>query len=340
MKKNTILVFGAAGFIGTYLIDELINNGYEVTASDNNNFGKEYYESKGIKYVSIDITNQNDFNQINTIQFDFVIHLAALQPATFNEKTTSVNEYVNVNTNGTINILEFCKNNSVDKLIYASSHRNTSGLWKDNFPIKESDGRSQEYFGEYAMFSISESAAQDCVFFYGENYNLDTIIFRLPPVYGYGPHLDIFKNGKPIKTGFQTFIDNAKQNIPIEIWGDVSVGRDIIYVKDVVDAYIKALNTNNIKGLYNISTGYKLTLKEEIETIANVFWKSENGPNYIFMPEKRHTMDSFVYDNTKAFRDFKWKPKFSFEELLYDYEKEVNNNRFGYLVEKRKNMFN
>ncbi|WP_374032739.1 NAD-dependent epimerase/dehydratase family protein [Bdellovibrio bacteriovorus] len=68
------------------------------------------------------------------------------------------------------------------------------------------------------MFSISESAAQDCVYHYNAQYGLNGVIFRLPPVYGYGPHTEIFKDGKPTKTGFQIFIDNAKACKPIELW--------------------------------------------------------------------------------------------------------------------------
>lgn len=340
MKKKKILVFGAAGFIGTYLIDELLKQNYEIVASDISAIGEEYYHEQNIPFIPVDITNKNDFEKLEKTEYDAVIHLAALQPANYSAANYSPQDYININVNGTLNILEFCRKNKAKKIIYASSHRNTSGLWYKNIAIKEEDGRSQQYEGEYSMFSISESAAQDCVEYYRANYDLKGIIFRLPPVYGFGPHLEIFKDGKPMKTGFQTFIENAMNCKPLEVWGDITVGRDIIYVKDVVSAFVKAINNEEAGGLYNISSGYRLTLKEEVETIASVFWGCDTVPVFVMKPEKIHTMDSFVYDNSKAKQELRWNPQYNFEKMLLDYKKELDINKFGFLIKKRQKMFN
>lgn len=338
-NKKKILVFGAAGFIGTYLIDELLKQGHEVLASDISALGQKYYQHHQIPYFPIDITKEADFKKIEGQTFDAVIHLAALQPANFSNEKYQPKDYININVVGTTNILEFCRNNKVGKIIYASSHRNTSGMWHKNKPIKEEDGRAQQYEGEYSMFSISESAAQDCVEFYRNQYGFKGIIFRLPPVYGYGPHLEIFKDGKPIMTGFQTFIENAIACKPLEIWGDPDVGRDIIYVKDVVSAFVQAINLESAEGLYNITSNYSLTLREQVKTIAKVFWGDNTEPKIIEVPEKPHRMDSFVYDNSKAKRELNWKLEYDFEKMLIDYKKERDKNKFGFLLEKRKDMF-
>ncbi len=338
MDSKNILVFGASGFMGTYLIDALHKQNYKVIASDISSIGEKYYNEKGIQYVHVDITQEKEFEKLPQLKYDAVIHLAAIQPANVSVKNYNPQEYINVNVNGTLNILEFCRKNEVAKIIYASSHRNTQGLWINNKAIKEEEGRAIKYDGEYAMFSISESAAQDCVLHYEAQYGLRGIIFRLPPVYGYGPHTEIFKDGKPIKTGFQIFIDNAKACKPIEVWGDCNKGRDIIYIKDVISAFIKAINNLNAQGLYNITSGYPLTLKQEAETIAKVFWGDSSKPIIIEVPEKVNSIDAFLYDNSKAKRELDWSPQFSFEDMLYDFIKESDANSFGYLLEKRKNM--
>jgi len=339
MKGKKILVFGAGGFIGTYLIDELVKQGYDVTASDISEIGEEYYRSQKINYVPVDITNEDDFKKLGSSPFDVVINLAALQPANFATKKYKLSDYIKINVSGTFNILEFCRTTKSGKIIYGSSHRNTSGLWKKDKAIREEEGRSQQYGGEYSMFSIAESAAQDCVEFFRANYGIKGIIFRLPPVYGYGPHLEIYKEGKPIKTGFQTFIDSAKACKPLEVWGDSSRGRDIIYVKDVVSAFIKAINSENAGGLYNITSNKYLTLKEEVDIIAKVFWGDDTKPVVIEKPEHSLTMDSFLYDNSKAKKELDWSPQYSFEDMLRDYKKEMEKQKFGFLLEKRKNMF-
>ena len=157
-------------------------------------------------------------------------------------------------------------------------------------------------------------------------------------MYGFGPHTEIFKDGKPIKTGFQIFMDSAKACKPLEVWGDGNVGRDIVYVKDVIAAFIKAISSESAKGLYNITSGKRITLKEEAETIARVFWGDSTKPQVIDKPEKTNSVDSFLYDINKAKKELGWTPKFSFEDMLLDYIKENSNNSFGYLVEKRKMM--
>lgn len=338
MTSKKIIVLGASGFIGTYLIDELLSQEYEVTASDISDVGREYYTKQNVPYINVDITKKGDFEKFEKKKYDAVIHLAACQPANVREKAYEPKDYINVNVIGTLNILEFCRQNAAEKIIYASSHRNTQGLWAANKAIREDDGRGIKYSGEYAMFSIAESAAQDCVHHYQAQYGLRGIIFRLPPVYGYGPHTEIFKEGKPMKTGFQIFIEKAMACQPLEVWGDGKVGRDIIYIKDVVSALMKAIDNPKASGLFNITSGKYLTLREQVETIAKVFWGSNTPPQIIERPEKSNGMDAFLYDISKAKRELDWSPKYSFEDMLIDYKKELESKQYEYLVAKRRKM--
>ena len=338
MEKKSILVFGAAGFMGTYLIDALVKQNYAVTASDISNVGREFYKKKCVPYINVDITKSEDFGKLDPIAYDVVIHLAACQPANVSKENYDPKAYVTVNVIGTLNILQFCEKNKVGKIIYASSHRNTQGLWEDVEGLTEKDGRAIKFDTEYTMFSISESAAQDCVSYYNSQHGLKGIIFRLPPVYGYGPHTEIFKDGKPIKTGFQIFIDKAMACQPLEVWGDGNVGRDIVYVKDVIDAFQKAIQSDTAKGLYNITSGKKLTLMEEAQTIASVFWGDDSTPIIIEKPEIPNHIDSFYYDISKAKRELDWSPKFSFKDMLYDFIKEGESEKYSYLIDKRKDQ--
>ena len=338
MSNKKILVFGAAGFMGSYLISDLVAQGFDVVASDISNVGQDFYKEKNIPYINVDITKKEEFKNLAVASYDAVIHLAATQPANVSANSYDPKEYINVNVMGTLNILEFCRENEIKKIIYASSHRNTQGFWIRNKAITEEDGRAIKFDGEYAMFSISESAAQDCVHHYNAQYGLNGVIFRLPPVYGYGPHTEIFKDGKPIKTGFQIFIDNAKACKPIELWGDANKGRDIIYIKDVISAFVKALKIKDVKGLFNITSGTRLTLREEAEIIAKVFWGDDSKPVFIERPDKQNSIDNFLYDIAKAKNELGWSPVYSFEDMLHDFIKEGQTNTFGYLLEKRKAM--
>lgn len=331
-----ILVFGAGGFIGTYLVDRLLESGYEVVASDNNDICSEYYDSIGVDYVKLDITSQEEFRKVSNRQYSAIVNLAAMQPANVSEKNYSSVDYIRINVLGTLNILNFCIQNGVKRFVSATSHRNTQGLWYQKKPIREEDGRSLKYSGQYSMFSISESAAQDCILHYTEEYGLRGIILRLPPVYGYGPHTEIFMDGKPIKTGFRIFIDNAKEHKPLQLWGNADIGRDVVYVKDVVAAFLQAIRKTDVCGIFNIASGYKLSIREEAKIIADVFWEGNSDPVFIDLPEKENNIEEFVYDISKAKEELEWTPLYSFKDMLLDTIEEQKKDKYHYLIEKRK----
>jgi len=339
LTQKRVLVFGASGFIAMYLIDELIAKGYAVTVTDVADSSANYYLGRGLTLIKVDITAQEQFQKLPIENYEAVIHLAAHQPANVSGKNDPA-DYVRVNVIGTLNVLDFCVKTGAKKIIYCSSHRNTQGLWADKTIVSEKDGRAIKFSGEYAMFSISESAAQDCVTHFETEHCLPGIIFRLPPVYGYGPHTQIFREGKRVKTGFQIFIDRAAAGEALEIWGDPDLGRDIIYVKDVVAALLLAVENNGVTGLYNIASGYLLTLREQVETIAKLFWRAAGPPVFHFYPEKPNSIEQYVYDISKAERDLNWRPKYSFHEMLIDYQNEEQSGRYSYLVNKRNQMFN
>ncbi len=335
--KN-VLVVGAAGFIGTYLIDELVKNRFHVLACDINAIARTHYRKRGITFRLIDVTKKSDMQKLPKTGIDAVVNLACVQPANVSTEAYDPLDYVNVNVIGTLNLLEYCRVAKVPQLILATSHRNTKGLWKKGKKIREEEGRAPDLSGEYAMFSITESAAEDCVEHYSRDYGLRGIVFRFPPVYGYGPHTVIFKNGKETTTGFQAFIDNAISGKPIELWGDPDIGRDIIYVKDVVSAFVRALRNRRAKGLYNISSGRALSLRTQAEETLQVFGGNQKEHRIVFRPKRKNSLDPFLYDNAKAKRDLSWSPRYSFRDLLIDYKREMECKRFHYLVKKRQQM--
>ena len=338
MTQKHVLVFGASGFIAMYLVDELLAKGYVVTVTDVADSSADYYRGKGISLIKVDITDKDQFERLPRENYEAVIHLAAHQPANVGGVQDPA-DYIKVNVIGTLNVLNFCLQTGARRIVYCSSHRNTQGLWPEKPIISEEDGRAIKFSGEYALFSISESAAQDCVSHFAAEHSLPGIILRLPPVYGYGPHTEIFKDGKRMKTGFQVFIDNASAGTALELWGNPDLGRDIIYVKDVVSALLAAVETTDAHGLFNIASGYRLTLREQAETIAQLFWPKNGSPEFIFRPDKANDIEPYVYDIGKAQRELNWQPRYSFRDMLIDYQKEERSARYVYLINKRSQMF-
>ena len=330
-----IIVIGATGFIGTYLIDQLVKEGVDVLACGRSKAGEEYYKNIGVPFMRLDITKEEDFNKLPTNDVKAVVLLAALLPA--NVKSYNPTNYINVNIIGTANVLEYCRKNGINKIVSTTTYADVQRLWDKDKPIRETANRSFRFTGDHAMYVISKNASTDIIEHYSQEYEIQGIVFRLPPVYGYGPHSEIYVDGKYYKSGFQIFIEKATKGEPIELWGDSSVTRDIVYVKDVVSAFISAVKSNKARGLYNIASGVPLSLDEQVKITIKVFSPKENPSKIVYRPDKKNASTSYIFDIIKAKKDFGYKPNFvPFEKMLIDIKKEMESERFNFLVESRR----
>lgn len=330
-----IIVLGASGFIGTYLVDKLSEEGFEVLATGRNEKAEEFYKKRNIKYLKFNLEDPEDYKKLPTENIQAVILLAGLLPA--NVKRENVADYININVIGTINVLEYCKQNNIKKLISTSSYADVSKAWQADTAIKETEPRNFSFKGDHAVYVISKNASCDIIEYYNEEFGMQGAIFRLPPVYGVGPHSSIYVNGRYYKTGIQTFIENAEQGKPIEIWGDPNITRDIVYVKDVAKAFVQAIKSDKTKGLYNMTSGTSISLEEQVRTVIKIFSKKGNESEIVYRKDKKNNTPSFLYDISKAKRDFGYEPEYlPFEKMMFDYKKELESGRFDFLIESRK----
>lgn len=334
-----IVVFGAGGFIGTYLIDGLIADGYEVLAVDVSEIAETYYRGRGIPFARVDITSEASFAALPTVGVDAIVNVACLQPVNVSEAAYRSVDYIQINVVGVLNILEWARRVGTRDVVHTISHRGVQGLWVRGEIITESSVKALKHSGDYTMFSISECAALDCIEHYNEAYGRRGVVLRLPPVYGYGPHLEGYRNGKPVKTGFMIFIERATKGEPLELWGDPERARDIVYVKDVVTAILLSLRNKEAIGLYNVASGEKVSLRTEAEEIVRVFSPKERPSTFVYRPERPNSVEPFLYDISKARRDLQWYPRYGVREMLEDFKREMESGRFDFLVEKRRQLF-
>src|SRR5699024_5486390 len=136
---------------------------------------------------------------------------------------------------------------------------------------KETEPRNFLLKGDHAAYAISKNAATDLIEYYSQQHGLSGAVFRLPPVYGVGPHDVIYDNGMNKKSGISIFIEKTKKGETIEIHGDPNLSRDIIYVKDVAKAFVQALRSERTHGLYNMTSGVGLTLEDQVKIVIDVF---------------------------------------------------------------------
>lgn len=334
-----VIIFGATGFIGLYTAEHFVKKGYSVIGTGRNMQTAKLLENLGAQFIELDVTKKEDFCKLPTQDVEGVIVLTGLLPA--NAKVNldvdeNAADYFSVNVIGTINILEYCRKNGIRRVIGNTSYSDVSGAWGKKFPITEDEPRDFKLSGDHAVYVISRSAANDVMEYYNQQHGMQCAWFRFPPVYGVGPHSTIYVNGVAKKSGYATFIDNAKDGKPIEVWGNAHLQRDIIYVKDVAEAYEKALSSEKTYGLYNITAHVQIDLLEQAKTIIEVFG-GERRSEIVLRPEKKNATPSYLYSIDKAQRDFGFSPKFTdFRDMMLDYKEEMESGRWELLVESRK----
>jgi UDP-glucose 4-epimerase len=331
-----ILVIGASSFIGTYLVDELIAQGREVFATGHSNLNREYYANRQIKYAQVDIARQQDLERLPKENVEAVVLLASMMPN--NDNRCVPQPYVDVNITGTLNVLEYCRINKVNKIVYGHSHKDVAGLWDCGRPITEEDGPSIIYTANHAVYTITKIAAVNLVEHYHQAHGVVGISFRFAAVYGFGPHTEIYAGGKVWLPRFTVFMRNAIAGDPIEIWGDPSRGQDVVYVKDVVGAIIGAIDSDKAHGLYNITSGVRTSLDEEVKGIIEVFSSPMHRSEIRYRPDKPNMPCTFLYDISKAKRDFNYEVRYPFMKMLQDIKHEMESRRFSHLISREKKI--
>ena len=322
-----IIVIGASSSIGTYLVDELVTQKRETLATSLHTHNKEFYAKKGVAYARVDITNEADFEKLPKENIEAVILLAGLLPANLREwDPKDYKLYADINIKGTVNVLEYCRKNNAKKIIFASSHSDVAGLWGCGRPITEEDPRTITYDNDHTVYIIAKIASMDLIEHYYQQYGLQGISFRLPAIYCYSPRTGMYVNGKFVKAGFNIFIEKAIKGEPIEIWGNPQKGKDIVYVRDVADAFIKAIDNDTAHGLYNIATGISTSLEDEVKGIIEVFSPAGHQSEILYRPDKPDTL-SYLYDISKARRELGYEVRYPYKKMLEDYKLEMGRQK-------------
>lgn len=326
------IIIGASSFIGVYTVDEFLKQGCEVVVTGRKNKFKAHYDSLGVEYINLDLTCKKDFEYLPKDGVEGVILLGGLLPANAEvdlDKEENAADYFEINTIGTINVLEYCRKNNIKRVISTCSYADVRGAWGKG-AITEDEPRDYIYTGDHAVYVFSKNAANDILEYYNQQHGMKNACFRFPPVYGVGPHDSLFINGALKKSGLKIFIDNASEGKDICIYGNKNLSRDVTYVKDVAHAFYLAMQSKDTYGLYNMTSGKGVTLQEQAEIIADLWASSENKKSKItYKPEVKNNTPSYLFSMEKAKRDFGYVPKYSdFRIMMEDYKKDLEANKY------------
>ncbi len=262
IKNKRILVIGGAGFIGSFVVSELLKEDVaQVLVYDNFARGKKSYLEEQLKDARCSIySNGGDIREIDILNdamkgMDYVICLAAMWLLHCKDFPRTA---FDVNIAGTFNVLEACVKNNIKKLIWSSS----ASVYGDavELPMTETHPFNNKNF--YGATKIAGEAM--CTAF-NDRYNLPIIGLRYMNVYG--PHQDQTAAYTGVIPNMLNKIE-AKES-PI-INGDGSQAYDFIYVEDVARANVAALTSPVLFGIYNVGTEVQTSIKELCELILDL----------------------------------------------------------------------
>lgn len=294
MKK--VLVTGGAGFVGTHLVEKLLKKGYIVTVLDNFSSGYRNNLHSEAKLIEADIRNFDIIND-NLNKTDVIFHLAAIVDV--QRSVRKPNECFEINTVGTANILQAAINNSVRKIIFASSCA--------VYPLSPHKKVSEEMsVNGSSPYSISKLSSEDMLNFYADNFGIETCSLRCFNIYGPKQSTDSMYSAV-----IPTFIKYAKNGDELKLYNSGNQTRDFIHVSDVVNFYCIAAE-ENIAGIYNLGTGKETKIKD----LANKILSFENRSSTKNLPAKPGDALSSCADMTKASKDTGFQSKISLEEGL------------------------
>lgn len=332
------LITGACGFIGSNLADRLLHENEDVILVDdlsrkgsekNYEWLKQKY--KNLKFTRLDITK--DFDQLKVLckDVDAIYHLAAQVAVTSSVENPRID--FNINALGSFNVLEAARlSNSDPAFLFASTNKVYGGM--ENIKINEKKTRyeyatfpegldEQTPLDFHSPYGCSKGCADQYVRDYERIYGLKTIVFRQSCIYGERQF------GVEDQGWLAWFIIASYLNKALTIYGDGKQVRDILYIKDLLEAYSLAVkHINKTKGkAYNIGGGpiNSISLLESLFVIE----KSVNKKiDYTFADWRPGDQKVYVSNIAKAHQEFGWKPKTSPVEGIGNLAAWVRDNLF------------
>jgi len=323
-KNRIALVTGGAGFIGSNLVDALLNKDIEkVIIYDNFSTGFEYNiahlkDNNQVEVIQGDILNFESLDE-QVARSDLIFHQAAQLEII--KATNNPIEDLQINTLGTLNLLRSVITHEVKKIVYASS----GGVYGQAryLPVDEQHPTRPQW-----SYGVSKLAGEQyCIQFY-ELYELPIVSLRYSIVYGerewYGRVLTIF-------------VKNALENRPLSIFGDGKQTRDFVHVQDVVEANLLAAMNKNADGeVFNIASGVGFTVEDLCKLVLEKTKKQNlkilrEDPKPGEKGRKLGELREFILSIEKAKTILGYSPKIDFKKQgLQNYIKWVSQNKDKY----------
>lgn len=282
-----ICVTGGSGFIGKAVAKELKEASYDVSILDIVTPGNHL---KGVPFIKADIT---DFSSLKNALKDFevVYHIAGLFAETANSDPYQA---ALINYMGTANVLESCRLNGIEKIIFASTfliYDGKDGHVDEDTPI---DPRGLSIFASSKLF------AEELIKSFSKKYGIKYVILRYGSVFGPGGGTNVIR----------TFIEQAFRRENISVWGEGKRARQFVCVNDSAKGSRLALSQDN--DTFNLAGSRLISNREVLEKIRDII----PSIKYSFELDKKERVDTYVISIKKAQEKMGWTDATDFEMAL------------------------
>lgn len=293
MSKKAI-VTGGAGFIGSHMVELLLNEGFEVSAIDDMSNGqldnvKIFKDHPQYNFHKIDLSQDFDDSVFKGVSY--VFHMAAL--ADIVPSIERPLKYYESNVTGTIRTMEACRKHNIDKVVYSASS-SCYGI-PDVYPTPETADIRPQY-----PYALTKYLGEEVTLHWHQLYNIPVISLRYFNAYGTRART----NGT-YGAVFKVFLKQKLEGKPLTIVGNGTQTRDFIYVTDVARANLVAAESPIDGEIFNVGTGNPQSVNYLAELI---------GGETVQIPKRPGEPDSTHADITKITSMLDWKPTVSFEE--------------------------
>jgi len=289
---TSAVVTGGAGFIGSHLVDALLERHLDVTVIDNFSTGRPenlQHVASDIDLVQADIAHGGDW-QATVSSADLVFHLAAL--ADIVPSIRRPRDYFQANVNGTFNVLEAAREGAPKRLVYAASS-SCYGI-PDSFPTSENAPIRPQY-----PYALTKWLGEELVMHYHQVYKLPTISLRLFNVYG--PRS---RTSGTYGAVFGVFLAQKLAGKPFTVVGDGTQTRDFTFVTDVAEAFVTAALSSRSGVRLNVGSGSTVSINHLCELL---------GGAVTFIPKRPGEPDCTFADVVQIKRELDWSARVNIE---------------------------
>jgi len=319
MKKA--LVLGATGQLGCYSALALKDNGFDVTAVGRRKSDGGFFDTKGIQFIGgFDIAVERCFDILPSERFDAIVNMAGTMPA---HADMNMMPYVLSIVVGTVNLCNWMQKNGSKRIIFNTTPSDVVDYWGTTVPIDDDAIRSFPKNGnDHAVYAICKRAATDILEHMSISAGFEPCVFRHFMVYGWHPDAYFYLNGEKRMLPWRYMIRRCINGQDIDVYGDPTRLKELLYIKDFASAVVRAANTH-ICGIFNLP-GYKpYSLDEMVDGIMNAF----ATPSV----QKHHKPDmpdtpQILLSGKKIKEVLGWEPKWTWQDACQDIKSELQSN--------------